>query len=272
LAAPGRKKFQHKERTMTGRKLHTAKRAAKSDSSFQGDALGAFIREAPHLAAAFVFGCLVVVFGCLVGPGPVLAQSSSNGVYGGYLGSDAWKNSINEEASRRALMEHNLGRGPTTRGKGVPVAVQIVFPPSQTGIDNLMVVTLLPENKGAHSAMAIAVHNGRTIDGTFIRRKGVRGGHSYIVTVDDSMGDRYPIGRIYVRAGEGRQAFRIMAPLLTPNSPHYSTSGPSQPQASRPAAPRYAAPRTVSGYRPPRVGSGFQAPTVGPGFVPPGSN
>lgn len=231
------------------------------------------------IAKILAFG-LAIILGCLFASSSSIAASSSNGVYGGYVGSDAWANSMNEEASQRALMQHNLERGGNA-GEGVPVVVQIVFPPNQTGLSYITFVTLVPQEKGAHNAMAIAVKNGKTIKGTFIPKKDVRGGHSYVVAVDSEMGSRYPIGRIYVKAGRKPQAFTISAPLLTPGSPHYSTSGPAEPLISQPATSAYAAPKTGPAYRAPTVGPGFEAPTVGPGFkaptigpgfVPPGSN
>ncbi len=146
---------------------------------------------------------------------PVRGQASTyDGTVQAYL-TYAQQRAVAEDALRRYGVMPDTGRGPE-------VDVRLVFPSTQTGLDNIEMTMLEPVGAGAHECMAIAVKAGGTvIESYFHASKDARPGHAYDVVVSDSMGDKFFVGRIIV-SREARQQYTIEAPLLTPGSPHYT--------------------------------------------------
>ncbi len=216
--------------------------------------------------------CMAIVLGLV---SPVVAQeSSTNGVNGGYTGSDPWFKSQRDSAAQRGTLERNLGRRKAAAPTGAPeVELQIVFPEAQQGVANIEDVTLVPQDAADHDASALGRFDrtNNAIKATFISRKDLRPGHAYAVFVTDSRANRYgPVGTIKVAARGDRQAFKISAPMIAPSQqpapPPHAESG-AQPGEGR----GYVPPGQGERYVPPQVGPGYVRPQVGPGYVPPGS-
>lgn len=144
---------------------------------------------------------------------------------------DRWSNMEITAAERRSLATDalNAHRHLPERGRSPYVNLRIAFPASQTGLDNIMMVQLVPIGSGAHQCESIAVQAGpQLLHALYIPKKGVRPGYSYDVVVSDSMGDRFLVGRVAITS-QASQSFVVRAPLLTPGSPHYAG-----PQAAPP--------------------------------------
>ncbi len=192
-----------------------------------------------------------------------LAQSGSNGVYGGYVGSSRQFQMEMESARNRAAVQHALEQrngGDQGAGSGAQVDVHVSFPAEQRGIANITTVSLQPKDEGAHSALTLAVFDRQTnaINATFIPKKDVKPGHSYGVVLQDARGGKYPIGEI--RVDKSGQKFELASPLL----------GQSSSTTQAKAAPEQKQQETSS-YTPPKVGSGYVRPQVGAGYVRPQS-
>ena len=166
---------------------------------------------------------------------PALAQ---------YAGSDASMNTDIENAGRLSLSQDALrrhqGQGAAgSTASGPDVSLNIVFPGSQTGLDNIETVELVPEGGGAHMCEALAQSKASNrLYSVFIPSKGVAANQRYIVVVSDAVGDKYEVGHIAVSGGRN-QSFTVYAPLLTPSSPTFKgqdTQGDASPYSSAPAA------------------------------------
>jgi hypothetical protein len=152
------------------------------------------------------------------------SATAGDGVYGGYVGSAASMNTDIENMGRRALSNDALHRhaafGAPGRN-GPDVTLHIMFPSQQTGLSNITMVMLVPEQPGAHGCQALAQEKSRTeLYSLFIPKKDVRAGRLYDVVLSDAMGDQFIVGRISV-ASAPAQDFTLNAPQLTPGSPHY---------------------------------------------------
>ncbi len=180
-------------------------------------------------------------------PTPAPAQTSYDQTIHDYITA-----SQQNELARAALAQYGIL---PDRGTGPEVDVRLVFPASQTGLDNIEMTMLEPVSSGAHECMSIAVKTGgTTIESYFHSRKDARPGHMYDVVVSDSMGDKFWVGRIFV-SRQHTQKYVISAPMLTPGSPHYTGPGSApQPklgvfgQAITPALLRTARVRNVKAH------------------------
>jgi hypothetical protein len=121
--------------------------------------------------------------------------------------------------SRDALRSHGSQDAPGALGPDA--TLNIMFPPGQTGLDNIEMVMLVPETAGAHDCQALAqTRASNRLYSLFIPKKGLRAGHAYTVVVSDAMGDQFEVGHIKL-SGAAAQHITINAPMLTPGSPHY---------------------------------------------------
>lgn len=105
---------------------------------------------------------------------------------------------------------------------GEQVGVDIQFPSTLTGLDNVMFVELqsedVPEaNRRFHQAGTWAEQRSiddspnHTVGATFLSSKGIQGGHVYDVNIYDAMGNKTQVGRISVGATGSPQVFRFAA-------------------------------------------------------------
>lgn len=171
-----------------------------------------------HLA-----GPLSLVLACCVGVLPASSQTSYDESIHDYITA-----SQQRELARAALAQYGIV---PDVGHGPEVDVRLVFPSTQTGLDNVEMTMLEPVSSGAHECMAIAVKTSdTTIESYFHAKKDARPGHLYDVVVSDSMGDKFWVGRILV-SREAVQKYVINAPMLTPGSPHYG--GPNSAPAPK---------------------------------------
>lgn len=202
--------------------------------------------------------------------------SSSDGGYGGYVGSSRQMQMMRESAQQRGNLERSLGRGDSASGgaSGVQVELHIHFPASQKGLANIQLVTLQPTDGNSHLATALATVDraNNAITATFGPKKDVQGGHSYRVVVEDARGGKYPVGTISIDSSKAPLALNISAPLLGGSDSAGSTAAnTSAPRSDAGAGSGAAAPSTGAGYVAPKVGAGYVAPSIGKGYVRPGT-
>lgn len=161
------------------------------------------------------------VLTCLLTAAPAAAPASYDTVVNDYL----------TQSQQSALARTALAQYAATpdAGHGPEVDLRMVFPASQTGLDNIEMTMLEPVGPGAHECMAIAVKTGgQSIESYFHSQKDVRPGQLYNIVVSDSMGDKYWVGRILVDRS-AVQRYLINAPLLGPGSTRYD--GPNSAPA-----------------------------------------
>lgn len=144
---------------------------------------------------------------------PLFARANDDAIVKSYL------NAAQQSAlARAALKSHGIV---PRSAAGPEVDLQIVFPPGQTGLDNLETADLIPLTAGAHQAEGLVIQRGGTAVGvSFQTFKDVRRGATYDVVVNDAAHDSYRVGRVTI-GNASPQTFTIHAPLLGPNSPTY---------------------------------------------------
>ncbi len=203
----------------------------------------------------FAFAILAACGGC---------AKAGGGVYGGYVGSHSAINTDIQDMGRRALSKAALQShdGSSAPGANGPeVTLHIMFPSQQTGLSNIEMVMLVPEQRGAHGCQALAQEKSRTeLYSLFIPKKDVRAGRLYDVVLSDAMGDQFIVGRISVSDAPA-QDFTLNAPQLTPGSLHYQ--GPASARGFAVAYPG-GAPGRVTG---PRGGAAGPAPAPGQAWL-----
>ena len=166
---------------------------------------------------------------------PALAQSSTNGAGGGYVGSDAWFKSQRDSAIQRGNIERNLGGGKNAaEGTGRDIELRIAFPKAQRGLRNITHVVLVPDKSGAREVAGLASFDRETnaLKTAFAPRKDVQAATTYAVFVTDARGGTYgPLGRIQV-GDAPRQTFQIDAPMIGQNesAPPSRRAGGSPPR------------------------------------------
>lgn len=168
---------------------------------------------------------LLFLFAAAAVLAPPFVRASDDAIVKAYL------NVAQQRAlARAALKSHGISTRST--GSGPEVDLRIVFPPGQTGLDNLETADLKPVDGGAHEAEGLVIqHGGTTVGVTFQTFKDVRPGHTYDVIVNDAAHDSYRVGRITVGSASP-QAFTVRAPLLGPSTPTYNPPRSASAQMS----------------------------------------
>lgn len=197
------------------------------------------------------------------------AESASNGIYGGYAGSDRWFSAMRQSAANRAMLESIAG---TRSHKKLPsdyveFAGQILFPDG-----NPFPEGRLPDlciEAGDKTADPVERAPYVESDGSFytVFRKGV----TYELSWMYYFGGREKFAVIDVRPDgppARRLAIEYRAPKPSADAPSQRPATPEQPAA----VDRYEPPRAGEGYKSPAVGPGFKSPSIGPGYRSPGSN
>lgn len=211
-----------------------------------------------------------------------LAQSGSNGVYGGYVGSDQWMNEENDLARDRVRMDA-LQRGGSSGGcNQLPqgwarVDATVHFPTSYGGYAGWVnTAELLPVGRDLKAFVA-----SHSVEGAFVRpalrasastvttRVCAPAGQRFWLVVDSGMA-RVAIGQLTMGSAGASDKVSLTAPPLHSSNGSQASAEPPSRVPSIPTSP-FHGPAVDNSWKAPTVDNGWKPPTVGPGFVPPGS-
>ncbi len=215
------------------------------------------ILTAGYLAVGFIFLCLI-------SGGPALAQSSSNGVYGGYVGSSSWFAS-----TQRLAIDQAQASAANPGGAG---GSQAALPPGYVGFSGQVVFPNgNPFPGGRLPDLGIRCRN-FAADSVERAPKIDQNGAFYTVF---KRGQTYDLYWIYYFGG--REKFASIGILPSgPSQRRYTFQYVPQPRASanssyqRPqAGPQYHPPQASSGWQPPRADSGWKPPQADSSWRPP---
>lgn len=229
--------------------------------------------------------CLMMVVATLammLAPQFALAQSSSNGVYGGYVGSDQWMQNQNEMARDRVSMDA-MRRGGSSGGcNQLPpgwarIDATVHFPASYGGYAAWVnSAELLPVGRDlkaflhSHSVQGAFVRPAlRASGGAVTTRVCAPAGQRFWLVVDSGMA-RVAIGQLTMGgAGASDKVSLTAPPLHSSNGSQANAAAPSRIPSI--ATSPFQKPTMDNSWKAPTVDNSWKPPTVGPGFVPPGS-
>lgn len=222
-----------------------------------------------------------VLFGiCLLLIGQtVCADSVSNGVYGGYVGSSAWFSSARDAARQRALAEEGLRGG--QHGGCVPLPAgwamldaTLRFPPSYGGYSAWVnMAELLPSGRNLKAFLA-----GKSVTGAYMQpaiKKGngavvsqlcAPAGHVYWVIADSGTA-RVAVGRLRLEKDTGTYKVELTAPELTRSSTKTNNASHSMHSATLGTTLK-----SDQRWQPPVSGNDWKPPTSDNAWKPPVSD
>ncbi|HLH77804.1 MAG TPA: hypothetical protein VKV28_13460 [Candidatus Binataceae bacterium] len=211
-----------------------------------------------------------------------LAQSGSNGIYGGYVGSDQWMQNQNDMARDRVRMDA-LQRGGASGGcNQLPqgwarVDATVHFPASYGGYAGWVnTAELLPVGRDLKAFLA-----SHSVTGAFVRpalrasastvttRVCAPAGQRFWLIVDSGMA-RVAVGQLAMGSAGASDTVSLTAPPLSKSNDSQARSAPSIRVAPIATSP-FQKPAVDNSWKAPTVDDSWKPPTVGSGFVPPGS-
>lgn len=219
---------------------------------------------------------------------PAWAGDGSNGVYGGFVGSDQWFRDMGQAARDREMLKSlspqsgatssgmrpgcrpvDVGRKPGCLPPNyVNVSGRIVFPHGNPFPDKqLPDLEIQARNKKADPVeRSPFIDQNGNFHTVFMR------GQTYDLYWVYYLGSREKFASVYVPPkGPSKRTLVVDYTPHPQKAANAAAPPPTSAAYTPPSTTKYVAPHAGPGFVAPHVGPGFVAPHVGPGFVPPGS-